>query len=165
MTAINRRVLGGLLIALAVLALDQVSKGLILDRFALLPPGQRFIPVMPTINFYLAHNRGVTFGMFSEGGGFYPLILALVAGGIVVALVRWLWQAANLQTALALGMVIGGALGNLYDRIWRDGVVDFIDFYVGDWHWYIFNGADAAICLGVAILVLDNLLKRPDQPK
>jgi signal peptidase II len=61
----------------------------------------------------------------------------------------------------ALGLIIGGAVGNVTDRLARGAVVDFLDFHVGNWHWYAFNVADAAICLGVIALLLDGLLARP----
>jgi signal peptidase II len=87
-----------------------------------------------------------------------------LALAIVVALVIWLRQAEGPWIAGALGLVIGGAIGNVFDRIFQGGgVVDFLDFYVGTFHWPAFNVADTAITVGAAILILESLFVRPEK--
>jgi len=88
-------------------------------------------------------------------------VFTVLAAVIVTALIVWLRRAHNPLIRVALGMIIGGAIGNVIDRLMRGAVVDFLDFHVGTWHWYAFNLADAAICLGVIALLLDGLLARP----
>ncbi|MGO8916901.1 MAG: signal peptidase II, partial [Stellaceae bacterium] len=72
----------------------------------------------------------------------------------------WLRRVREPLLALAIGLVIGGAIGNVIDRLWRGAVVDFLDFHLGQWHFYVFNLADAAISVGVGLMLLDSLLAR-----
>ena len=152
----------GLGVAAAVIVLDQLSKALILAVLAGAGLDQR-IGVAPVFNLVLAFNRGVSFGLFngpSGGGRFEALVFSLVAGAIVVGLVWWLARAANLLLSVAIGLIVGGAVGNVLDRVRFGAVVDFLDFHVGSWHWPAFNLADSAICVGVAAMLLDGLLLR-----
>lgn len=154
------RLLLGLGVAAAVVVLDQISKLAVLTHFAGdgLDDGTR---VTPFFNLVLAFNRGVSFGLFNaEYGGRNALWFSLVAGVIVVGLVWWLSRAASGLFAVAIGLIVGGAVGNVIDRIRFGQVVDFLDFHLGSWHWPAFNLADSAICLGVAALLLDGLLLR-----
>ena len=88
-------------------------------------------------------NRGVTFGLLTGDNPWNQMILAGLAAMIAVVLLRWLWRAENGLIAAALGMVIGGAIGNVIDRFRFGAVVDFVDAHAGGWHWYVFNVADA----------------------
>jgi lipoprotein signal peptidase len=110
-------------------------------------------------------NRGVTFGLLSGDGAWNHVILAGLAGAIAVFLLRWLARAENRLVALALGAVIGGAFGNVLDRLRFGAVVDFVDTHAWGWHWYVFNVADAAIVCGVGALLLDALLLPRQTPK
>ena len=153
----------GLAAALVALILDQASKLAILSLF----DGQqgRFTSVLPVLNLYLTYNHGITFGLFNNNAAANALIFSGVALVIVVVLVVALTRVTAWHNAVALGMIIGGALGNLIDRLRLDAVVDFLDFHLGDAHFYVFNIGDSAICIGVGVLLLDSLLIRPESPK
>jgi signal peptidase II len=109
----------------------------------------------------LTGNRGMSFGLFNTNAAMNTAVFTVLAAAIVIALLVWMRRAHNPVMRLALGMIIGGAIGNVIDRLMRGAVVDFLDFHLGAWHWYAFNVADAAICLGVIALLLDGLLARP----
>jgi signal peptidase II len=150
----------GLTIALAVIALDQASKTWIVNFFAD-RSGEPVAMLTPFFNFVLTGNRGMSFGLFNNNAAMNTAVFTVLAAVIVIALLVWMQRAHNHVIRLALGMIIGGAIGNVIDRLMRGAVVDFLDFHVGNWHWYAFNVADAAICLGVMGLLLDGLLARP----
>jgi signal peptidase II len=88
------------------------------------------------------------------------VIFTALAAVIVAGLLAWLWRAREPLVVIAIGLVIGGAVGNVIDRLWRGAVVDFLDFHLGQWHFYDFNLADAAISIGVGLMLLDSLLAR-----
>ena len=111
-------------------------------------------------NLVLIYNRGMSFGLFNGGGGLNALMFSLFAAAIVTVLIYWLSRVESLLLAIAIGLIIGGAIGNVIDRIRWGAVVDFLDFHVGTWHWPAFNVADSAICIGVAMMLLDGLLLR-----
>jgi signal peptidase II len=145
----------GLFLATLVIVADQVTKWLMLDVLDL---GANPITVTSFFNMVLVWNRGVSFGMFSEAGSAGPWILAGLAIGVVSGLLYWLRQAEGWFTVVGLGLVIGGALGNVIDRIRFGAVVDFLDFHIAGYHWPAFNVADSAICVGAGLLLLDGLL-------
>jgi signal peptidase II len=149
----------GLVVALVVAIADQASKLWILRLFAG-HPDQRIVPVAPVLNLALTWNRGMSFGLFDNDTRLNALVFTALAAIIVAGLVVWLWRVQEGLLALAIGLVIGGAIGNVADRLARGAVVDFLDFHVGQWHFYVFNLADAAISVGVALMVLDSLLGR-----
>lgn len=145
----------GLLIAAIVVVLDQLTKALML--WLLSPPAQP-IGVAPFFNLVMVWNRGVSFGLLDSDGALAPWLLSGLALAVVTALVLWLRGADQLLTAIGLGMVIGGALGNVVDRIRLGAVVDFLDFHWSGYHWPAFNLADSAICVGAALMVVDGLI-------
>jgi signal peptidase II len=149
----------GLAAAVAVAVLDQLSKAAVLGFFAGrgLEAHER---VTPFFNLVLTYNRGMSFGLFNNGAGVNALIFSLVAALIVAALVYWLSRVDSPLLAVAIGLVIGGAIGNVLDRVRLGAVVDFLDFCLGSWHWPAFNVADSAICVGVAAMLVDGLLLR-----
>ena len=157
----------GLPVAALLLAADQASKWWVLDILRL--PDLRTLPLLQLgpfgLDLTMVWNRGVTFGLLSGDGPLNHLILAVLAAGIALVLLRWLLRAETAAVAVALGAVIGGAVGNVIDRLRFGAVVDFVDAHVtlssGDWHWYVFNIADAGIVCGVAILLADALFRRP----
>jgi len=155
----------GLVLAALVIVLDQISKVALLMTMQELGGG-RFIEVTSFFSIVQVMNRGVSFGMFndaqSELGG---VVFSLLAAAIVVMLLVWLWRARSTIIAIGTGLVIGGAVGNVIDRVRLGAVVDFLDFHLGTWHWPAFNVADSAICVGVALLVLDGLLGRGQRSK
>jgi lipoprotein signal peptidase len=158
MTAQSRRTTLGLLAALLVLAADQASKAWIVYGLDL--PALGRVDLIPTLSLTMVWNRGVTFGLLTDGGTASHLVLAAIALAVTAALFVWLRRADAYLTAGALGAIGGGAIGNVADRLRFGAVVDFIHFHVGLWSWYVFNLADAAIVCGVAVLVLDGLLTR-----
>ncbi|HEX4113483.1 MAG TPA: signal peptidase II, partial [Stellaceae bacterium] len=109
-------------------------------------------------NLVLTMNRGISFGMFGHEPRIGEAILIVVAVAIVAGLLLWLRRIATILPTVAIGMIIGGAVGNALDRVVRGAVVDFLDFHLGQWHPFAFNLADAAISVGVALLILDGLL-------
>jgi signal peptidase II len=148
----------GVVIGLVVLAADQASKYWVLHIIHL--PELGSIAILPVLNLTFVENRGITFGLLNSGGGFAAAALAAVALAVVVGLGIWLRRAETALVAGALGAICGGAIGNVLDRARLGYVVDFIHAHVGDWSWYVFNVADAAIVCGVAALVLDSLIGR-----
>lgn len=151
----------GIVMALAVLILDQASKWWIL-AVVMQPP--QVIEVTPFFNLVMAWNRGVSFGLFTHEAEIMPYVLTAVALAIVAFLLVWLWRNDRALIAASLGLVIGGALGNVVDRFRFGAVADFLDFHVAGYHWPAFNVADSGITIGVALIVLDGLLGRHDTP-
>lgn len=154
----------GLAVAAVVILLDQATKLLIL-HVVMDPP--RVIDVTPFFNIVLVWNRGVSFGLFNAGSPWTPWLLSAVALVITVVLLVWLRRVETRLMGAALGLVIGGAIGNVIDRIFqsRHAVVDFLDFYLGSYHWPAFNVADSAISVGVALLLIDSLIVSRETPK
>ncbi len=144
----------GIGLAALTLALDQATKWLVLF-WVMDPP--RIIPVLPFLDLVIVWNRGVSFGMFG-GGAVPPWAFVVLSGVISAGLLVWLRRAESLWTQIAIGLVIGGAIGNVIDRILFGAVFDFIDFHVGGWHWPAFNLADSAITMGVVLLLVESLL-------
>jgi signal peptidase II len=142
-------------VVVAVLVVDQLSKLWILGRFSAV--GQ-FTQVTDFFDIVLVANRGVSFGLFNNGAALNAVVFSLLAAAIVVALVVWLFRAKGYLLPGAIGLVIGGAVGNVADRLRLGAVVDFLDFHLGAWHWPAFNVADAAICVGVGLMLIDGLI-------
>jgi len=154
-SAVCRR--AGAAIAAVALIADQASKIWILES-VMQPP--RVIEIAPFFNVLLTWNRGVSFGMFNQASDYGPLLLTGLAIVIIIALSVWLWRATTRASVLALGLIIGGAAGNVVDRVRFGAVVDFLDFHAFGYHWPAFNIADSAVCVGAAILVLESLFTR-----
>lgn len=149
----------GIMAALAAGAVDQATKFWALST--LWPPYSGGITVLPVLNLRLGFNTGVTFGMFADSAAGAAWVLVLVTLAITAFLLHWLWRTASRAEALALGLVIGGALGNAVDRLRIGAVVDFLDAHYAGWHWPTFNMADVAIVCGVALLILTGLRPAP----
>jgi lipoprotein signal peptidase len=146
--------------AVLVLAADQAAKWWVLNVIHL--PDLGSISVLPVLNLTMVWNHGVTFGMLDGAGSVGSWGLAALALAIVIGLAVWLMRAERPLVAVALGAIIGGAVGNnLIDRLRYGAVVDFVHFHAWGWSWYVFNVADAAIVCGVGALVLDGLLPHP----
>ena len=154
----------GLPVAAGLLVADQASQWWILNVLRLPEVGQVKLLDLGGAGFDLTMvwNRGVTFGLLAGDTLWHRLILAGIALAVVAFLVRWIARAENRLTTLALGGIVGGAIGNVIDRLRFGAVVDFADAWVGDFHWYVFNLADAAIVIGVVVLFADALF-RPRQ--
>ena len=142
-------------VAAAVVVADQVTKALVLSRFAF---GER-LELTPFFNMVLVYNKGAAFSFLSEAAGWQtPLLIAfaLVAIAIVGTLIVRSPGRRLLCTGLAL--ILGGALGNLIDRFRYGQVVDFLDFHAAGWHWPAFNVADSAITVGALLLILEGFV-------
>jgi len=148
----NRLTALGALVGLIVYAADQGSKYWILHGLDL--PRLGDVRVLPVLDLTMVWNRGVTFGLLTGNGRWSVAILAALALAIVVGLVAWLRRTDSISTAVALGAIAGGALGNVTDRLHYGAVVDFIRAHAFGWSWYVFNIGDAAIVCGVAALAI-----------
>lgn len=152
----------GLLIAAIILLLDQATKVYVLE-WLMQPP--QSIPVTSFFALVLTWNRGMSFGMLNMDAAWVPWVLGGVTVAVTIALFVWLSRARGWATVLGLALVIGGALGNLIDRILYGAVVDFILLHYEGWRWPAFNVADTAITLGVIALLLVSLFAGRESPK
>lgn len=148
------RALGGVAI-LGALALDQASKFAVVRYFDA-DSGAPFA-LAPFLDFTLRWNPGVSFSLFAQETAAGRWLLLAVTAAVTVGLGVWLWRARTLATGLGLGAIIGGALGNGYDRFAYGAVADFLDLHAFGWRFFVFNVADAAISVGVVLLILDGL--------
>lgn len=154
--SLTRPQCAAVLFALVVLAVDQLSKWWIL--FVLDMPARQFIEVTSFFNLVMVWNQGISFGMFSGGGIWRSYVLIAIALLMCVFLWCWLKQATRGYVRMAIGLVLGGAIGNVIDRARFGAVVDFLDFHIAGYHWPTFNIADSAICIGVALLCIDTMI-------
>lgn len=145
-------VAGGVLVA--ALAVDMLTKWLILN-VVMTPP--RVIAITPFFNLVLGFNPGISFGMFRDLFLERPMVLVGIKVAIIIALLVWALRTDKRAEAVALGMIAGGAAGNVVDRASRGAVTDFLDFHVGAWHWPAFNTADAAITVGAVLLFVSSV--------
>ncbi len=144
----------GAVIALVALVIDQASKLWLLNVYDI--ASRQPVAVTPFLEIVLAWNRGISYSLLTTDSASGPWILLVVTLLATLLLALWLSRTDQTATAAALGLLIGGALGNAYDRFAYGAVVDFVHFHVGRFSWYIFNGADVAICVGVAVLLLSS---------
>ena len=146
-----------LLIAISVLILDQITKWIVVTR---LTP-DAILPVIPgLLSLVRVENRGIAFGFLagiSSSLVFGLIILISAAAMGLVCYLIWKSDSASRRARTALALILGGATGNLVDRMFRGSVVDFLDFYIRGYHWYTFNLADSAIVVGAGLLLLDLL--------
>ena len=145
----------GLALASGVLAADQISKWLILGLFS--DATQPYFEITPFFNIVLAWNRGISFGMFGDAGEHGDTVLIVMTLAIATGLAVWLMRAETRLSALALGAIIGGAIGNVIDRFRFGAVTDFLDLHVLGYHWPAFNVADSAIVIGAVMLMWESL--------
>ncbi|HKJ76334.1 MAG TPA: signal peptidase II [Gammaproteobacteria bacterium] len=143
-------------LSLAVVVLDQATK--FWAGAALMPA--RPVEMLPFLNLTLMHNTGAAFSFLSDAAGWQRWFFIVVALGVTAVLVLWLRRLGPAERWLAgaLALVIGGAVGNLWDRLAYGHVVDFIDLHAAGWHWPAFNIADSAITVGVVVILLDGFL-------
>ena len=143
---------GWLAISAVVIALDQITKQWVVHAFAY----REVLPVMPSFNLTLAYNSGAAFSFLAGAGGWqrgFFAAIAAIASLVIIHLLRK--HPGQALLCLALSLILGGALGNLWDRLVIGQVVDFLDFYVNTHHWPAFNVADSAITVGAALLIWD----------
>ena len=143
-----------LFITSLVIVFDQVSKWLMVSRLSL----YETVIVMPYFNLTMAHNEGAAFSFLAQAGGWQRWFFIWLALIISVVLLVWLAKLKPTEKleAISLSLILGGALGNVIDRISYGYVIDFIDLYIGHNHWPVFNIADSAICIGAILLVADS---------
>ena len=160
---LTSRLRPGVLAALAVLILDQVTK---LWLLFVLDIGHRAaVKITPFFDLVLAWNVGISFGWFQNDSQFAQIVLMVIKAVAVIVLAIWMARSRTLIATLALGLIIGGAIGNAIDRFAYGAVVDFALFHVQiggkPFNWYVFNLADVAIVAGVAALLYDSFLGVP----
>lgn len=150
-------------VAGVVFLLDQVTKYL---AMLVLEP---HVPasVLPGLDLTLVFNRGAAFSLLSDAGGWQRWFFSILTGAIVIFIIIWMYRLPRGQVWLlcALSLVLGGAMGNLWDRLTLGVVVDFIDVHYKDWHWPAFNVADSAISVGAVMLLVSGLYPRKDAKK
>ena len=147
----------GLPVAALIIALDQATKTWIVHDI-MSPP--RWIEVTSFFNIVMVWNKGASFGLFSTQSPWTQAVLGGFAIVISIVLAVWMYRARSKWLAVALGLVIGGALGNAIDRAIYGAVADFLDFHAYGYHWPSFNVADIAISVGVVMLLFDGLLEK-----
>lgn len=151
-----------LTLALVVLVLDFASKRWVESA---LFHGQQ-IPLASFFNLVLTYNAGAAFSFLSDATGWQRWFFSAIAAGASVLIVYLLRKhAADKLFCIALGLILGGALGNLWDRVTLGHVVDFLDFHAGGYHWPAFNVADSAIFLGAMLLILDSFRHKEAGPE
>jgi signal peptidase II len=146
-----------MLIATIIAILDLASKRLI---FTILEQQQILQPEIKIFSFFslvAVWNRGVSFGMFNSIEN-PQIILSILQGSIALILCFWLYNNQKKHFAIALGLIIGGAFGNVLDRIMHGAVADFLDFHIANYHWPAFNLADSCVFIGVTILLFDEII-------
>jgi signal peptidase II len=161
--AMNSHLRPGIIAALAVLALDQATKLWLLFVFDIGHRGA--VRVAPFFDLVLAWNVGISFGWFQNDGQLAQIGLMIIKAVAVIVLAIWMTRSRTLIATLALGLIIGGAIGNAIDRFAYGAVVDFALFHLqiggNTFNWYVFNLADVAIVAGVAALLYDSFLGVP----
>lgn len=141
-------------LSIVVIVLDQWTKMLATENLVLHDP----VPIMPSFNIMLAHNTGAAFSFLSDAGGWQRWFFIALAIIVSIVLIVWLARLTAQQrwTAVSLSLIVGGAIGNVWDRIQYGYVVDFIQVYYDKWYWPAFNIADSAICVGAAMLIIES---------
>src|SRR6201990_2746378 len=155
----------GLMVALAVFALDQLAKWLVTGPLGINQIGDQLV-LLPIFNFTYTQNNGISLGLLNATTEVGRWMLVLLTSAIAIGVAVWIGREKNRVDQVALGMVLGGALGNILDRTLHGYVVDFADLHFGAWRpFLIFNVGDAAISIGVVILLLRAFVSRKDQAK
>ena len=148
--------------ALAIFIADQLSKWVVTGPLGLVREGQQIL-LLPIFDFTRVHNRGISLGLAQAQNDNHRWLLVAATAAIAAAVAWWIGREKKSGDRLALGLVLGGALGNIVDRVRFGYVVDFLDLHFGDLRpFYVFNVADAAISIGVVILLLRAFLVRDD---
>jgi len=155
-----REVVPWWLLAAAITVLDQITK-VIADTQLLL---HKAVPVVPFFNLTLMYNEGAAFSFLADEAGWQRWFFIVLSSAVSIALAVWLTRIKPQEKWLAIGLslVLGGAIGNLIDRIVYGHVVDFIQVYYQQWYWPTFNVADSAISVGAAVLIITSLFSRQE---
>ena len=144
-----------LLIILSIFFLDRYTKNLILELLV----DKKYIFINDYLNFNLVFNTGIGFGLFSLNAGIYYNILSILIFSIILVIFYFMFKSTNSEK-IFFSFIIGGAVGNLYDRIIFKAVPDFIDFHFNDFHWFSFNIADIFISLGIIFMIINEIVFR-----
>lgn len=152
MKTIRQKNLQWLWLTLFVILLDQLTKYFVYSQFQL---GESK-SVASYLNIVLAYNRGAAFSFLNDAGGWQLWLFGMIAVLVSVVLMVMLFRAKIYDrfTAIGFSLIVGGALGNLIDRIIHGHVIDFIDFHINTWHWPAFNVADSSVCMGATLLIV-----------
>jgi len=150
-------------LAILVIVLDQLTKYIAVSNLSFAEP----VAVMPYLNWTLVYNYGAAFSFLAEMGGWQRWFFAGLALVVSAILMFWLSKLPSKITAEVWGinLVLGGAIGNVIDRFLAGRVTDFVDFYIGNWHYATFNVADIAITIGAGLLILSEFVLKPRQKK
>ncbi|MDX1303295.1 signal peptidase II [Photobacterium sp.] len=145
-------------LAALVFILDIVTKLLVMNTMDYGWPNR--IELLPFFNLLYVHNYGAAFSFLNDAGGWQRWLFAVIALGVCSLLTFWMRRTpvTNTLANSAYALIIGGAMGNLFDRLYHGFVVDFLDFYAGSYHWPAFNIADIAICIGAALIILEGFV-------
>ena len=140
------------ILSLVIIVLDQITKYIASANLIMFDP----VPIIPMLNFTLMHNEGAAFSFLSDAGGWQRWFLSGLAIIVSVILIVWIKKLKPEEKALAisLSLILGGAIGNVIDRLYLGYVVDFIDVYYNDMHWPAFNIADSAISVGAVLMII-----------
>lgn len=153
-----QRYISAAALSFGIFVADQWSKAIVLDWFS---AHHGKITLTSFLNIVLAWNKGISYGLFQASNPYGIWILIAVAVMISFILIWWIIKAEDLFSTLCFSMILGGAFGNVFDRIQFGAVVDFIDFHVFGYHWYTFNVADCGIVVGAALLLAQQLFCKP----
>jgi signal peptidase II len=145
-------------IAVAIFGLDRLTKYMAEEYLN----AYTALPVMPGFNLTLSYNKGAAFSFLDQAQGWQTWFFGTIALVVSIAIVIWLTRLSSRDrwVSIALSLVVGGALGNLWDRINYGHVIDFIQWYVADYYWPVFNVADSAVCVGATMLFISTFFKR-----
>ena len=141
-----------------IMVIDRVSKMMAQSHLFPYEPQS----VLPFFNLTLAFNKGAAFSFLNSQSGWQVWFFGLLALGVSTGLLLWMKniKAKQRWLSIALALIVGGALGNLWDRVSYGHVIDFLDFHLATWHWPVFNIADSAICMGALMLLVEAVFKR-----
>src|SRR3990167_10801020 len=139
-------------LAIVILALDRFAKIWVIDHLIM---GEPF-SILPIFNLTVAFNTGAAFSFLNSASGWQNIFLGSLAIGVSIVILIWLSRlfVRDYWISISLSLILGGALGNVWDRVLYGYVVDFLDFHLGDWHFAIFNTADSAISIGAFMMLL-----------
>ena len=143
---------------------DQYTKQLIVENFA----EREVLDIFPMFNLTLAYNRGAAFSFLANQDGWQVLFFTTISSVVSLVLLWWLYTLnakKDWWLSISLSLILGGAIGNLYDRVTLEKVVDFLDFYYGSYHFPAFNVADSVIFLGAAMMIYDSFVLEPNKLK
>jgi len=158
----------GIIVAVVAFVVDQLTKFIMVEK-VMRPVGvtetpfftDKIIEILPFFQLRMAWNTGISFSMFNSGEATTTALLLAVQVIVTCVVIWWLRQLDRLFLQVACGLIIGGAVGNIVDRIMFGAVADFLDFYWGTWHFPTFNVADSCISVGAGLWLLDAVLARP----